>query len=142
MASNLKLGTSARNAACNAIANRLNLGAGPGILKVFDDAEGAGEPANLTDQDVAILLADPEFSNPAFNGASVGAATSNAIGQSTVHTSGVAHYFRGVATTGEVVFQGLFGEPAEAPNDIELNNRTLVTNGTLAITGLTLTVAE
>jgi hypothetical protein len=142
VASNLKLGTLARNAACTAVASQLDAGAGAGFLRVFDDADGAGAPASPQTADTAAQLTQHAFSDPAFGSPASGVATANAITTATIEVGAVAFYFRGYSSTGTCVFQGLVGEAAEAPNDLQLNNKTLPLDGTLAIDSMVLTVAE
>lgn len=68
------LSTAARNAACNAVVDLLDAGAGPGLL-VFRTS-GDVEVATLT------------FSDPAFGNASTGVATASAITSDSSATGG------------------------------------------------------
>lgn len=123
------LQTSARNAACDAIVDLVDAGAGAGTLEFKTSGgtstQGNGEVATLT------------FSDPAFGSASTGVATASAITSDTNATGG---------TTTQAYFYDSNGNPVLAcsvgtsGSDINLSNNVVVAGETVAITSLTVTV--
>jgi hypothetical protein len=135
MASNLKLGTTARNAACDGIVDRLNTG----TIAV----RVGSPPTNVGDASSGLLLGTCTFGATAFGSASTGTATANAITSDTnADNSGTAGYFRVYANAaGDTAaeFQGTAGEAADT-TDMTFDNKTIVAGGTIAISSMTVTV--
>ena len=75
MALNFKISTPARNAACDAIVDLVDGGAGAGTLAI----RTGSPPTNPADADSGTLLGTLTFSDPAFGAASGGTATASAI---------------------------------------------------------------
>ena len=120
------LTTAARNAACNAIVDLVDAGAGAGTL-VFYLANASTEVATLT------------FSDPAFGNAATGVATASAITSDTSATGNasaatVAKFLDSDATEVLRCTVGTSGA------DINLSNNVIATGETVAITALTVTV--
>lgn len=138
MPSDFKLSTAARNAAVNAVAGLVDVSP-PGWLQVYDDGDGAGIPPINSAPTVQNLLCGFSLQTPGFNAAVNGAATLKALTPSTT-SDGVAAFFRFVNSAGQAVLQGTVGEAADAPVDMQLNTKTLVLNGSLAISDFTLTI--
>lgn len=137
--SNFKLSTAARNAACDAIVDLLDGGAGAGRV----DVRTGSPPTNVSDASSGTLLASPVFGDPAFGAASTGTATANAITSDTnADASGDAGYFRayadGAADTA-ALFQGTAGNAGDSP-DMTFDNKSIVAGGTVAISSMTVTV--
>ena len=120
------LTTAARNAACNAIVDLVDAGAGAGTL-VFYLANASTEVATLT------------FSDPAFGNAATGVATASAITSDTSATGNasaatIAKFLDSDATEVLRCTVGTSGA------DINLSNNVIATGETVAITALTVTV--
>lgn len=136
MASNFKISTSARNAACDGIVDRLDDGAGAATLAIRTGAP----PTNVADADTGTLLATLTFSDPAFGAAATGVATASAItSDTTADASGDAGHFRAKDSNGNTIFQGTAGEAADTP-DMTFDEKSIVAGGTVACTSMTLTV--
>ena len=137
MASNFKISTAARNAACDAIVDLLDAGAGPGTIRI---ATGA-PPTNVGDADSGTTLATLTFSDPAFGAASTGVATASAITSDTsADNSGDAGHYRAKDSNSNTIFQGTCGEAADAPVDMQFDEKSIVATGTVAISSMTVTV--
>lgn len=130
----MKISDLARSAACNAVVDLIDGGAGAGTLRI---ATGAA-PTNTTDADSGTTLATLTFSDPAFGDASAGVATANSITSDTnVDNSGTAAHFRIKDSDGTVIMQGTVGTSG---SDINFNTVTFVAGGTAAITSMTVTM--
>ena len=66
-----RLPTAARNAACDAVVDLLDAGAGAGTIKIYTGSQ----PASANDAASGTLLATITLSDPAFGAASTGVAT-------------------------------------------------------------------
>ena len=139
MASNFKISTAARNAACNALVDRIDDGTGAGTIAIRDGTI----PANVDDASAGTLLGTCTFNATAFGASSAGVGTANAIASDTdADASGTAEYFRvyqGAAGDAAADWQGTAGEAGDSP-DMEFDNKTIVKGGTIAISSFTLTV--
>ena len=123
----ITLATAARNAACDAIVDLIDAGAGAGVLQIGS----AG---------FAVILADITFNDPAFGAASGGtatAATSPSALQDTTTVAGTAAVFRVRDSKSVDVFSVTVGTSG---TDIILNSTAFTLNGTVTLTSLTLTV--
>ena len=123
------LTTAARNAACNAIVDLVDAGAGAGTLVLYL-ANGSTEVATLT------------FSDPAFGNAATGVATASAITSDTNATGNasaatIAKFLDSDATE---VLSCSVSTIAEGTGDIQLTNNVISNGETVAITALTVTV--
>ena len=135
MASNFKLGTTARNAACDALVDRLDSG-------TIAIRTGAPE-TNVSDASSGTLLGTCTFAATAFGAASGGVGTAASItSDSSADASGDAGHFRcypnGAGDTA-ADWQGTAGESGDTP-DMEFDNKSIVAGGTIAISSFTLTV--
>ncbi len=138
MAKSFKLSTAARNAACNAIVDLVDAGAGAGTIKVYTGAA----PTNPGDAASGTLLGTLTCSDPAFGASSTGTATASTVNPDTsADNSGTAGYFRILDSDGTVVMQGTAGVTGDTPN-LVFDNATIVAGGTIAITALTVTVPQ
>lgn len=136
MASNFKISTAARNAACNGIVDLLDAGAGAATLAIRTGAP----PTNVADADSGTLLATLTFSDPAFGNAATGTATASAITSDTnADASGDAGHFRVKDSDGNTIFQGTAGESADTP-DLVFDEKSIVAGGTVACSSFTVTV--
>lgn len=139
MASNFKISTAARNAACNALVDLIDAGTGAGRLEI----RVGSPPTNVGDASSGTLLATLTFSATAFGNASTGVATANSItSDTTADASGDAGYFRiyaGAAGDTAALFQGTAGESGDTP-DMVFDEKSIVAGGTVACSSMTLTM--
>ena len=115
-----------KSAACNAIVDLIDAGAGAGTLVMYL-ANGSTEVATLT------------FSDPAFGNASNGVATASAITIDTSATgpAAAATLAKFVDRNATVVLSCSIGVGS---GDIQLSNNVIASGETVAITALTVTV--
>lgn len=138
MASNFKISTAARNAACNAIVDLVDTSA-PGSVKIYT---GAPPATPATAASGTLLGTCPMASPNAFGNASTGQATANGItSDASADASGDAGYFRVLDGAGTVIFQGTAGEAADSA-DMTFDVKAIVYQGTIAISSMTVTVPE
>lgn len=139
MASNFKISTAARNAACDALVDRIDGGTGAGTIAIRTGAP----PTNVGDASTGTLLGTCTFSATAFGAASTGTATAASITSDTnADASGDAGYFRcyqGAAADTAADWQGTAGNSGDSP-DMTFDNKSIVAGGTIAISSFTLTV--
>jgi hypothetical protein len=139
MASNFKIATAVRNAACDAIVDRLDANSPPAVVKIRTGAP----PTNVSDASSGTLLGTLTFGNPAFGAASSGTATANAItSDASADASGTAGHFRvyqGGAGDTAAEWQGTAGASGDTP-DMVFDNPVIVAGGVIAITSFTVTV--
>jgi hypothetical protein len=139
MASNFKISTAARDAACDALVDRIDGGTGAGTIAIRTGAP----PTNVSDASSGTLLGTCTFSATAFGASSSGTAAAAAITSDTnADDSGDAGYFRvyqGAAADTAADWQGTAGESGDTP-DMTFDNKTIVAGGTIAISAFTLTV--
>ena len=117
------LETSARNAACDAIVDLIDAGAGAGTL-VFQTS-GDVEVATLT------------FSDPAFGAASTGTATASAITSDTSATGGTVAQASAFDSNAAKVIEFTV---ATSGADINLSSLTVGAGDTVSVSSLTITV--
>ena len=120
----LTLTTAARNAACNAIVDLVDAGAGDSTL-VFYAADTTTEVATLT------------FAATAFGAANTGVATADTIASDTSATGGTTTIAKFLDGDGTEVLQCAVGTSG---SDINLSNNVIAAGETVAITALTVTV--
>ena len=120
------LTTAARNAACNAIVDLIDAGAGAGTLELLL-ANATTEVATLT------------FSDPAFGNANTGVATASAITSDTSATgnAAAATVAKFKDSDGTEVLRCTVGIGS---GDIQLSNNVIAVGETVAISALTVTV--
>lgn len=136
MASNLKISTAARDAACNAIVDLIDAGTPPGTCVIRTGAP----PTNVADADSGTLLGTLTFSTTAFGASSTGTATAATITSDTsADNSGDAGHFRIKNQAGTTIIQGTAGNSGDAP-DMVFDNKTIVSGGTIAISSMTFTI--
>lgn len=119
----ITLTTAARNAACDAIVDLLDAGAGAGTLEF--QTSGDVEVATLT------------FSDPAFGAAATGVATASAITSDTNATGGTIAKFRVFDSDSNEVLSGSVGTSGQ---DINLNTLSVSASDTVAVSSLTVTM--
>lgn len=130
----IKISDVARSAACDAIVDLIDGGAGAGTIGIRTGAA----PTNTTDADSGTLLATLTFSDPAFGAASSGVATASAITSDTsIDATGTAAHFRAYDSNSTVIWQGTVGTSG---SDINFDSVSFVSGGTAAISSWTVTV--
>jgi len=135
MASNFKISTASRDAACNAIVDLIDVG-GAGSCAIRTGAP----PANVADADTGTLLGTLLFAATAFGTSSSGTATANTITSDTnADASGDAGHFRVKSGAGTTIFQGTAGNAGDTP-DMVFDNKSIVAGGTISCSAMTVTV--
>lgn len=128
-----RLSTSARNAACDAIVDLLDVG-GTASIRV----RTGSQPTNVGDSDSGTLLGTLTCSATAFGSSSSGTATANSItSDSSADNSGTAGHFRMYSGGGTCIADGTCGQ---GTGDLSFDNSTIVSGGVIAITSFTVTV--
>lgn len=117
------LETAARNAACNAIVDLIDAGAGAGTLRF--ETSGDVEVATLT------------FSDPAFGNAATGVATASAITSDTNATGGTIAQASIYDSDSNKVLEATCGTSGA---EINLSSLTIGAGDTVSISSLTVTV--
>ncbi len=129
----LRLGTTARNNACNGIVDGIDVGSPPGTLKIYTGAQ----PTNVSDNPSGTLLGTLTFSNPAFGNSSTGTATASAITSDTsADASGTALHAVILDAAGNPLMDMTCGQGS---GDINFDNSVIVAGGTIAVSSMTLT---
>jgi hypothetical protein len=136
----MKISTAARNAACNAIVDLVDVTAGSpatatGLIRIFKGTRPAGPDTayNGADLLVTIALANPAFGAAASGTASIGGAVSN-----TVAASGTATWFRFVDRDNNGIFDGNVVQ-SPTSGDLVFDNTAFVLGGTAAISSFSVT---
>jgi len=131
----MKIGTTARTAACNAIVDLIDAG-GAGTIEIRTGAA----PTNPGDADSGTLLATLTFAATAFGGASSGVATADTIASDTnVDATNTAAHFRAKSGAGTVIFQGTVTATGNG-GDMTFDSVSFIAGGTAAIGSFTVTV--
>jgi hypothetical protein len=137
MALLFKLGTTMRNAGCDAIVDTIDGGTPPGRL----EHRTGTQPTNVNDASSGTLLGTNLFSNPAFGAASTGVATASSITSDTnADASGTAGYFRIYTGAGGDTAALCQGNTSTSGADMNFDNNVIVAGGTIAISAMTVTV--
>ena len=141
MATATRISNNAAKAACDAIVDLLDGGAGAATAKLYTGTQA-------TDPDTAIgaqvLLGTLTFSDPAFGAAADanpgGRATASAITSDTsADATGTATWFRTADSNGVAVMDGSVGTSSA---DMILNTVSIVAGAEIAITSWTVTMPE
>jgi hypothetical protein len=137
MAADPRLTNAVASAACDAIVDSIDGGAGAGTIKIYTGTIP-------TDADTAIgaqtLLATLTFSDPAFGAASNGVATASAITSDTsADATGTAAWARIASSTPTTVMDVTVGTSGD---DINFNTVSFVAGATVAISSMTVTVPK
>ena len=128
-------------AACNAIVDLLDGGAGAALLRIYDGTQPANVDTAITSQ---VLLAELTCSDPAFGAAADAApnatATASAITSDTsANATGTATWFRAVDSNGLGIIDGSVGT---ASADLILDSVSITAGQTVAVNSWTFTVPE
>jgi len=124
----LTLTTNARNAACNAIVDLIDVDTGPGTLE-FQIADGT-EVATIT------------FAATAFGSAATGVATAAATTDDSSATGNASAVSKFVIKDGggDEVFQGTVTTTAVGTGDITMSSTTVTAGDTVSLDSLTITM--
>lgn len=98
----LRIPTASQNAACDAIVDRADAGAGPGEIRIYSGAQ----PASANDAASGTLLATVVLADPAFGAAASGVATGTDPASVNATTTGTAGWFRLTDSAGATVLDG------------------------------------
>ena len=129
------LATSARNAACNAVVDLLDVSA-PGTIQI----RSGTRPATPNTTATGTLLATVTLANPAFGSASSGVATLTDPASVTGAAAGTASWFRALDGASAAVMDGDVTATGGG-GDLTLNTTTISVGLTVDITGGTITQA-
>lgn len=122
----ISIGTSARNAAVDAVVDLLDAG-GAGSIEIRTGAK----PAAPGDAATGTLLATLTLPATAFGSSVGGTANLNAVAAVNAAASGDAGYFRAKSGAGTAIFDGTVGT---AGADLNLNSVTITAGGQVSIT--------
>ena len=138
MASLFKVSVVAANAACDAIVDLVDGGAGAGKLKIWTGAQ----PATPLTADSGTQLAEIALQDPAFGGAAATVATllGVTLSDASADATGTAGHFRVYDSNDVCIFQGNCGDAGDAPVDMQFDNKSIVITGTVSLTAMTVTV--
>jgi hypothetical protein len=132
-----RLPTASRNAACDAVVDLLDAGAGAGTI----DVRVGAQPASANDAPTGTLLATFTLADPAFGGAALGVATLDAtpVLATTGLAAGDAGWFRAKDSNGATVMDGSVTATGGG-GQLELNTVTISVGLDLEITAGTVTM--
>lgn len=136
---NVRLADNAHQAACDAVIDLIDAGAGAGTIKIYSGTQ----PATGDDAITGTLLATLTFSDPAF-GAATGtteavATASTITDDSSADATGTATHARIADSTGNTVFDCDVGTSGAT---INLNSTSITSGGTVSITSFTVTMPD
>ena len=134
----LRLSTTARNAAADAIRTLIDADAGPGLIKIYSGTMAA----NPQTAPAGTLLATLTFSDPAAPSASTGVLTFSAITEdSSADATNTATWARITDNSGDAVFD-VDVTATGGGGTIEINTTSIVSGGPVRITSFTFTVPQ
>ena len=129
----IRLATTARSAAADAVVDLIDAGAGAGTLKIYSGAQPA-----TGDTEGTGLLATVAWADPAFGAAASGVATATDPAAVTASGTGTAASFVVEDSTGANVFNGTVTATGGG-GDLQLASTALSTGITVDITAFTYT---
>lgn len=140
MATNTRISNAAAIAACDAIVDLLDAGAGAGYIEIRTGAQ----PADPDTAASGTLLATLTCSDPAFGAAADAApgatATASSItDDSSADATGTAGYFRAYDSDDNAIIDGEVGTSGA---DMNLNSVSISSGATVSVTSWTVTMPE
>lgn len=140
---NTTISNAAAIAACDALVDLLDAGAGAAVLKIYDGSQPANPDVAVSGQ---TLLAELTCSDPAFGNAAddnPGAiATANAItDDSSANATGTAAWFRAEDSNGNAIIDGDVTATGGG-GDLELDSTSISAGTTVSVTSWTVTHPE
>lgn len=134
-----RIGQGEAAAACNAVVDRLDAGAGPALIKIYTGTQ----PATGDTAASGTLLGTLTCSDPAFGNATVASpavATAAAITSDTnAEDTGEAGWFRSEDSDGGQVIDGNV-TATSGGGDMELDSISIVAGGTIAVSSWTVSM--
>jgi hypothetical protein len=131
-----RIPTASRNAACNAVVDLFDGGAGAGEIEVYSGAQ----PASANDAASGDLLVTFTLDDPAFGNAVAGVATLAGVPiTATAVDDGTAGWFRGLDSNGATVMDGSVTATGGG-GQLELNTTSINTGVDVEITSGTVTM--
>lgn len=130
----IRLATTARTAAADAVVDLVDAGAGPGTLKIYTGAQ----PATGDTEGSGTLLATIAWADPAFGAAAAGVATATDPAAVTASGTGTAASFVVEDSTGANVFNGTVTATGGG-GDLQVASTAFATGITVDITAFTYT---
>lgn len=129
-----RISTAARNAACDAIVDLIDVGSPNGTITILTGAQ----PATVGGADAGVVLGTLNFAATAFGAASSGVATAAAIASDTAaDASGTAGHFTVADANALAIADGTCGQGS---GDMNFDNNVIVSGGIIACTAFTVTV--
>lgn len=131
-----RIPTASRNAACDAVVDRVDGGAAAGTLQIRTGTQ----PASANDVASGTLLATVTLADPAFGAASTGVATLLGVPlAATGAADGTAGWFRMLDSDSNTVLDGA-ATATGGGGELELNTTTISTGVDVEVTGGTITM--
>lgn len=131
-----RIPTASRNAACNAVVDLFDAGAGAGTIEV----RTGSQPASANDAATGTILVTFTLADPAFGNAAVGVATLQGVPiTAAAVATGTAGWFRGYDSTGATVIDGAVTATGGG-GQLELNTTSINTGVDVEITAGTVTM--
>lgn len=132
-----RIPTNSRNAAADAVVDRLDAGAGAGKVRIYTGSQ----PASANDAATGTLLVDIPLNDPAFGAAATGVATMDDTPTPSANAgaTGTAGWFRALDSDDNTVIDGSVTATGGG-GDMELNTTSLVSGVAVSITAWTVTM--
>lgn len=124
----IRISTTARNAACDAVVDLVDAGAGAGKLRIYTGTQ----PATADTAASGTLLADATLIDPAFGAAATGTATLADPAAVTGSSAGTAGWFRVLDSNNNTVFDGSVTATGGG-GDLQLSNTSIAVGQTVDI---------
>lgn len=131
----ISISTTARNAACDAVVDLIDGGAGAGTI----DIRTGSKPATVATTATGTLLATVTLADPAFGSASSGAAAGTDPSAVTAVADGTAGWFRVKDSNGAGIMDGTVTATGGG-GDMTLSTTSITTGLSVDITSLTVTM--
>lgn len=131
----MRISTTARNAAADAIVDLIDAGAAAGTLKIYTGAQ----PATANTAASGTLLATVTLADPAFGSAASGTANGTDPAAVTGAAAGTAGWFRVADSNGNAVYDGAVTATGGG-GELELSTTTISVGVTVDITALSVTM--
>lgn len=140
MANDLKIDSDMATTLIQALADLFDASTSNNTLKVYDDTDTIPADAD-SGVGTSVLLVTINLPEPAFGTAAAGAVSKTGTWQGTAVATGTANFYRLEDDTANTVVQGTVGLTA-GTWDLEFDDITWSTDGTVTISTFTLTMPE
>jgi hypothetical protein len=139
MALTPSISTGARNAAADAVVDRLDVGGSNAELRIYSGTMPADVNAALSGN---TLLAALVMSKPAYGNAASGVATAAAItSDSSADSTGTGTFFRQGSVNAGVFTPEIQGSVGTSGSDLNINSTSITAGGTVSVSAFTYTQA-